>query len=232
MNAEGGDLSRRSTLKRAGIAAVAVSGAGELEQLAAAPLRAAVAAQPQFSDIPFDIGRFVNPAQTLNDGVGNVTAQFGPVFSLFAPAKLNRIALKVDQAILAGALNTIENVFPASPPGALIASVFYGEPYFHRFPGALVRATIPRPAREAPILPVGRIALISRNIPRPVASTGVWAGRRVRTPARPGVFRGRPTTLSRTGCRLRRTGGDTRAAYRRACRAGRVRPRWVPARGA
>src|SRR5205807_6784423 len=40
------------------------------------------------SDIQFDIGAFIQPASVFNDGAGGVSAQFGPIFTLFAPARL------------------------------------------------------------------------------------------------------------------------------------------------
>jgi hypothetical protein len=46
------------------------------------------AAATTFSDIQFAMGGFINPAQVLNDGAGNVTAQFPPTYALLLPAKL------------------------------------------------------------------------------------------------------------------------------------------------
>jgi hypothetical protein len=135
-------LSRRSALKAGAIAAIG-SQAAFLEQLAVAPQRAALAATG-FSDIQFDIGRFLPPAQTFNDGGGNVTAGFGVVFMLLAPARLTRNPTRADQAVLANALATIEANFAASPSGLFIASVSYGLPYFARLPQALVAARMPR----------------------------------------------------------------------------------------
>lgn len=126
------------------MAAPVVSNAAVLEQVVTAPMRPALASTPTFSDIQFDIGRFINPATTVNDGAGNVTVQFGPVFSLFVPVRLNRTPIKADQAILANALGTIENNFAAAPSGLLITSVSYGVPYFNRLPGGLVRGAVPR----------------------------------------------------------------------------------------
>jgi hypothetical protein len=140
----GGTLNRRSALKRAGVAVVAMSGAAMFEQAVVAPIRPAFGATPTFSDIQFDIGRFIAPATTVNDGAGNVTLQFGPVFSLILPAKLNRTPSRADQTTLANALNTIEANFAASPAGVLITSVSYGVPYFNRLPRALVTANIPK----------------------------------------------------------------------------------------
>jgi hypothetical protein len=145
-----GAFSRRSAIKRsAGIAGagLALAQVPLLEQLAAKPVTAsastASASATAFSDIQFDIGNFIAKAQTFNDGAGNVTAQFAPVFSLFQPLTLNRTPTTADQKVLANALNTIEEVFPASPNGALIVSVSYGLPYFNRLDQKTVKANIP-----------------------------------------------------------------------------------------
>jgi hypothetical protein len=134
-------VSRRTALK-ASSAALLTSQMALFEQLAWAPQRVALAAAP-FSDIQFDIGRFIAGPQTFNDGGGNVVAQFGPVFTLLAPARLTRNPAKSDQAVLANALNTIEANFSPSPSGVLIASVSYGVPYFNRLPQTLVRSKMP-----------------------------------------------------------------------------------------
>jgi hypothetical protein len=133
-------LSRRSALK-AGAAAFVASQGALLEQLAVAPVRPALAAAA-FSDIQFDIGRFVAPAQTFNDGAGNVVAGFSPVFTLFVPMKLTRNPNRIDQAKLSNALATIEASYPASPAGIFVL-IHYGLPYFNRLPQALVRSRIP-----------------------------------------------------------------------------------------
>jgi hypothetical protein len=135
-------MSRRSALKRGAATAFLLSQAALFEQLALAPARSAAAATT-FSDIQFDMGAFLSPAQIFNDGAGNVTCQFGPVFTLFQPVKLNRTPTKADQATLANALTAIEASFPASPSGLLIFSVSYGLPYFNRLPQALVRSNMP-----------------------------------------------------------------------------------------
>jgi hypothetical protein len=136
-------LSRRTALKAGAAAAVASQGL-LLEQLAYMPQRAALAATPSFSDIQFDVGRFLRGPQTFNDGGGSVVADFGATFMLFVPAKLTRNPTKADQATLSNALATIEANFSASPSGLLIASVSYGMPYFARLPQALVQSKIPR----------------------------------------------------------------------------------------
>jgi hypothetical protein len=134
-------MSRRSALKRTAATTFLLSQAALLEQLAVAPVRAASAATA-FSDIQFDLGAFMPPAQVFNDGAGNVTAGFGPVYALFLPAKLN--PTKADQTTLANALNTIEANYAPSPSGLLIGSVAYGLPYFRRLPQTLVNSNMPR----------------------------------------------------------------------------------------
>jgi hypothetical protein len=133
-------LARRSALKL-GAATLVASQAAMLEQLVTMPQRAVLAASG-FSDIQFDIGRFCAPAKTFNDGGGDVVAGFSPIFTLFVPARLTRNPTRGDQAKLAGALNTIEASFPASPAGLFVA-LLYGVPYFNRLPQALVRSHIP-----------------------------------------------------------------------------------------
>jgi hypothetical protein len=135
-------MSRRSALKAGAAAALASQGV-LLEQLAFTPVRPSFAA-PAFSDIQFDIGAFVRPAQVFNDGAGDVTAQFGVTFALLTPARLTRNPTRSDQSTLANALATIEAVFPASPSGLLVVSVSYGVPYFRRLPAALVASRVPR----------------------------------------------------------------------------------------
>jgi hypothetical protein len=135
-------MSRRSALKRGAATAFLLSQAALFEDLVVAPARPAAAAAA-FSDIQFNLGAFINAAQIFNDGAGNVTAQFGPVFALFLPAVLNRTPTRSDQLTLNNALLTIEAKYPASPSGVLIGSVSYGLPYFRRLPPSLVTAHMP-----------------------------------------------------------------------------------------
>jgi hypothetical protein len=138
-------FSRRSALKRTAGVVLLLSQTALLEQIAVQPVRA-FAATPQattFSDIQFDIGRFINGPTVINDGAGNVTAVLPPVFSLFQPLKLTRTPTTADQTTFANALNTIEANFAASPSGALITSVSYGLPYFNRLNQSVVRANMP-----------------------------------------------------------------------------------------
>jgi hypothetical protein len=142
----GAAMSRRSALKASAGTVFLLSQAAIFEQLAFAPARQASAAALSgtgFPDIQFDLGAFINPPLTLNDGGGNVTVQFPPVYSLLQPITLSRTPGIADQAVLSRALATIEASFPASPAGLLIFSVSYGLPYFSRLPRSVVRAHMP-----------------------------------------------------------------------------------------
>src|SRR5579859_5085307 len=141
-------MSRRSALKRTAGLGLLLTQAAVLEQLVVAPARPASAATT-FSDIQFDIGRFMPPGTyagvgTYNDGGGPVTAGFGPIFTLFAPIQLTRNPTVADQQTLASALAQIEANFDASPSGLLIVSLSYGLPYFNRLPASVVAAKMPR----------------------------------------------------------------------------------------
>src|SRR5262245_11444382 len=134
-------ISRRTALK-AGAAGFLTSQMALFEGLAIMPQRPTLAASTP-SDIQFDIGQFIAGPVTLNDGAGSVVAQFGPTFTMFTPATLDRNPNRIDQAALENALRTIENAFGFSPSGVFVA-VHYGIPYFNRFNQNLVRAVIPR----------------------------------------------------------------------------------------
>ena len=145
MDAEGlksAVFSRRSALKTGAATAFLISQATLLEQLAS-PVARADSAPMMFPDIQFDLGAFINPAFTVNDGAGNVTIQLPPVYTLFQPVQLTRTPTLRDQVILDRALRTIENHYAASPAGLLIFSVSYGLPYFDRLPPDLVAAKMP-----------------------------------------------------------------------------------------
>jgi len=148
-------MSRRSALKRGAATAFLLSQAALFEQVGRTIIRpepASAATAPTFPDIQFDLGAFINPAQVLNDGAGNVTAQFPPTYAMFLPAKLNRTPTAADQTTLANALNEIEASYPASPSGLLIFSVNYGVPYFNRLPQSVVSANMPTANTGGPVL--------------------------------------------------------------------------------
>jgi len=155
-------MSRRSALKRGAATAFLLSQAALFEQLASPVVRSASAATT-FSDIQFDMGAFINPAQTLSDGAGSIVAQFAPVYALLQPIKLNRTPTVADQTTLANALNAIEASYPASPSGVLIFSVSYGVPYFNRLPASVVAANMPQTVAyptSTGTLPAGRSPLV------------------------------------------------------------------------
>jgi hypothetical protein len=130
----GTPISRRSMLK-AGAVGIAGSQVALFESLLTMPVRDALAASP--SDIQYDIGNFIQPAQLIN----GIPFRFGPVFTFFTPARLTRTPTRTDQAVLANALNRIESVFPFSPSG-VFTFVSYGRPYFNRLPGGINGALV------------------------------------------------------------------------------------------
>src|SRR5882724_1879311 len=95
-------LSRRSALK-AGFGGVVAAQLALIEQSALTPLRASAATSPSVTTFPriqYDIGAFIAPPVTLNDGGGNVQAQFGPIFQYFVPATLTRAPTPDDRRVL------------------------------------------------------------------------------------------------------------------------------------
>ncbi|HZO72609.1 MAG TPA: hypothetical protein VFB60_10440, partial [Ktedonobacteraceae bacterium] len=134
-------LDRRTLLKVAGSSAAALATVGSLTWM---PKRVSAATNATISDIQFDIGAFVHPAQAFTNTVLNtpVPFQFGVIFTFFAPAALTRNPTKADQATLSNALATLEANFPFSPSG-LFTFVSYGLPYFNRLPQSLVAAHVP-----------------------------------------------------------------------------------------
>src|SRR6266550_5256115 len=128
-------ISRRNALK-AGFGAVVATQLALIEQAAFTPARAS-AATPSVTTFPriqYDIGSFIAPPVTLNDGAGNVQAQFGPIFQYFVPATLVRQPTVNDISGMDYALNTIENHYAFSPSGAFV-HVSYGVPYFNLLRG-------------------------------------------------------------------------------------------------
>jgi hypothetical protein len=133
-------ISRRNAIK-AGFGVTVAAQLAMIEQTAFTPNRAAAATAPAtnagpFPIIQFDIGQFIAPPVTLNDGGGNVQAQFGPVFSFFVPVTLTRTPSRTDQRVLGDAMNTIEQFYAFSPSGVIV-TVAYGVPYFNLLPGGI-----------------------------------------------------------------------------------------------
>ena len=142
-------LNRRTVLKVGGIGAMAAT-VGTVGAAAWTPLRAkAAATKPMGSmaqsatgplpDIQFDIGAFVHPAQTI----AGVLVDFGVLYTFLAPAALTRNPSKRDQAVLASAMNAIEQAYAFSPSG-VFTFIAYGVPYFNRLPKSLVASAMPR----------------------------------------------------------------------------------------
>lgn len=142
-------LNRRTVLKVGGVGAMAAT-IGAVGAAAWTPLRAkaattrslssmAQAAAGPLPDIQFDIGAFVHPAQTI----AGVLVDFGVLYTFMAPAALTRNPTKRDQAVLAAALNTVEQSYAFSPSG-VFTFVSYGVPYFNRLPKSLVASAMPR----------------------------------------------------------------------------------------
>ena len=130
-------VSRRTVLK-AGIGGALASQMSFLGSLAWMPERLALAAGA-LPNIQFDIGNFIAPAFTRN----GVLVRFGPVFTLFVPARLTRNPVRADQTVLANALNQIEASYPFSPAG-VFTFVSYGIPYFNRLSSTVRANNIPR----------------------------------------------------------------------------------------
>jgi hypothetical protein len=106
--------------------------------LSIAPNRAAAATLTP-SDIQFDVGQFIAPAQTW-DGV---TFQMPPVHTVYLTAKLTHHPNKAGRQVLTRALNQLEKAYPWSAAG-LITFVAYGLPYFNRLDQDLVASMMPR----------------------------------------------------------------------------------------
>src|SRR6266568_7598522 len=118
----------RRDLMKIGLMGAAATTLSGIDALAWAPARIAQAATT-FPDIQFDIGSTFAPVQTFN----LVQVRFGPVYTIFLTAKLNRTPSKTDQTTLANALNTIESHFAFSPSGIFVFTS-YGVPYFSKLP--------------------------------------------------------------------------------------------------
>ncbi len=142
-----GQPSRRVVLKGTGALAAALATLELTGRAARLPIReplpGAVNAASSLPDIQFDIGNYIAPAQTIS----GVPVRFGPVHTTFLTARLLRTPTKVDQAILANALSTIEANYPYAA-GGVFTFIAYGISYFNRLPGgingSLVSGAMPR----------------------------------------------------------------------------------------
>jgi hypothetical protein len=132
-------LPRRKLLTTGGGLAAAFLGLEALRKLASPPIRldadqgrfrrANLQPDASLPDIQFNIAPFTPPAETV-DGI---LVAFPPVYTLFAPARLESAPTREDQRQLAAALAQIEQSLPFSPQG-VFTFVGYGLPYFNRFP--------------------------------------------------------------------------------------------------
>jgi hypothetical protein len=122
-------ISRRRFLKLSGATAVSVPTLAALDSVAPYQ-REALAQSSSPSDIQFNIGNFIAPVQTIN----GVQVQFGPIYTMFVTARLNRTPNTTDQANLRSTLQIIEQNFRWSA-GGIFTFVSYGIPYFNRIGG-------------------------------------------------------------------------------------------------
>jgi len=144
MEPQSSRLNRRRLLKAGAAGIVSLSAAWAMfEALARTPERVAHAAPANLPDIQYDISQFIAPAQTLNDGGGNVLVSLGPVFTVFQTLKLTRFPSMTDFQIWHDAIERIESVYPFSASG-VFTFVSYGLPYFNRLPASLVSSHMPR----------------------------------------------------------------------------------------
>jgi hypothetical protein len=175
-------LSRRNALK-AGFGGVVAAQLALIEQSAFTPLRAAAATGTPaqntgpFPIIQFDIGSFIAPPVTLNDGAGNVQAQFGPIFQYFVPARLTRTPTVTDQRELFDALSRIESLYDFSPSGIFVF-VSYGVPYFNRLPGGINGSLVQRfmPQLSSGRNPDGTTNALAEAVPSPTDVVGGLVG--------------------------------------------------------
>ena len=186
---KGPKLSRRNAI-RAGFGAAVAAQLALIEQTAFTPNRAAAATRHvrpspksastnggSFPDIQFDIGNFINPPVTLNDGGGTLQASFGPVFTYFVPATFVRRPTFNDLQTFDYASNTIEDFFPFSPSGIFVFQG-YGVPYFNLLPGgingSLVQSFMPQ--LRSGQNPDGTTNVLAEAVPMPTDVVGGLVG--------------------------------------------------------
>jgi hypothetical protein len=128
---------RRTALKAGGTVAATVAAMNLIDLVAWRPLRPSVAEAATLPDIQFDIGQFISPPTTI-DGV---TVQFGPVYTIFATARLSRLPTKTEQTQFVNAMSALEATYPFSPNAAM-TFVAYGLPYFRKLPGGLASGSV------------------------------------------------------------------------------------------
>ena len=186
---KGPKLSRRNAL-RAGFGVAVAAQLAMIEQTAFTPNRAAAATHhvrpspkaastngASFPDIQFDIGNFISPPVTLNDGGGTLQASFGPVFTYFVPATFVRRPTFNDLQTFDYASNTIEDFFSFSPSGIFVFQG-YGVPYFNLLPGgingSLVQSFMPQ--LRSGKNPDGTTNVLAEAVPSPTDVVGGLVG--------------------------------------------------------
>ncbi|HEV2374900.1 MAG TPA: hypothetical protein VGS19_22420 [Streptosporangiaceae bacterium] len=135
--------SRRTVLMGAGGLAMGLGTLGFIGKHLIAPERGAAPTGVGLPDIQHDIGKFMPPPQTFNDGGGNIPVGLPPRSTVFVTAKLHRTPTQADQAMLSDALDTIEQHYQFGP-GGIFTFISYGLPYFNRLPSGLVAQFMPR----------------------------------------------------------------------------------------
>jgi hypothetical protein len=153
-------ITRRRALKIGALTALSAPTLAAMERFAPYQ-REALAQSGTPSDIQFDIDRFIAPVQTIN----GIPFQFGPIYTYFVTARLNRTPNRTDRTNLISALNTIQQQYPWNASNAFVF-LAYGRPYFNRLPGGLngnlVSSRMPRLRSNT-----SRIAL-EEAVPSPV----------------------------------------------------------------
>ena len=98
--------------------------------------RLAHAAPAALPDIQFAIGRYLGPAVRKSEAgapKGGTMFGFGPTYTLFLTARLNRTPSQADRLTLEKALSTIEQRYAFRASG-VFTYISYGLPYFSRLP--------------------------------------------------------------------------------------------------
>ncbi len=137
-------INRRRLMQLGVAGAVSAATLGVLEKEMWVPTRLALAATTTLPDIQFDIGNYIAPAFTLNDGAGTILVRFGPIYTVHLTMKLNRFPSSTDVQTWGNALNTIEANYQFDHANGLFTFVSYGLPWFNRLPASLVAAYMPR----------------------------------------------------------------------------------------
>jgi len=128
----------RRTMLRVGLVGAAATAFSGLDVVS--PIRRMAHAAPvALPDIQYAIGSYLPPAVLIAEAgapAGGTIFGFGPVYTLFLTAKLNKTPTKSDRTTLEKALSTIEARYPFSPAG-VFTHISYGIPYFQRLPGGM-----------------------------------------------------------------------------------------------